>query len=148
MKRLREENQHTRGIFLLVELLVTFLLFCFAVSVLLQVFAKGVQISGKVDNVGSALLKAESIAEQIKTTDGSDASLQTLFGQDGNNNIYNVYYNEKWEQTPGYGTFQTQITCTRDPSGLLTTDIEVYRKNQKLTALQSKHYFPSRGVVT
>lgn len=145
---MKEKSQHTRSVFLLLELLITFLLFCFAISVLLQIFARGAQLSQKVDTSGSALQVVQSIGAEIKTTDGSDAALQELFRQEGNNNTYHIYYNDRWEPVPGDGLYKTTITCAREQHNVLVADIEVYKKEERLSALQVKQYFPPQGVRT
>lgn len=135
-----------KSLVILTEIIVTFIMFSFASAVLLQVFAKGAVISGQVKDKNSAVLKAESIIEQLKTTNGSDEEFEKLLKTTPMGNEFVIYFDENWDQTPGNGRFQVRVTRRLEEGNIMSFEVKVLKKDEQITAITARHFYPE--VIT
>lgn len=135
-------TSRNKSIVILIEIIVTFIMFSFASAVLLQVFAKGAVISGKVKDKNSAVLKAESIIEQIKSTNGSDEELEESLKTIPMGNEFIIYFDENWQQTPAHGRYSARVSRRFEEGNIMSLEVAVFKKDELITSIMAKHFYP------
>jgi len=124
------KRNHSAGLFLM-EMIIVILFFSICAGICIQVFAKADQMSRKASNLNHAVVRAESIAEEIRSGSGK-ADGQT----------YDTYWDSDWKETadPSRAEYSSRIILSTDQDHMETADIRILKGEEILFSMTADHY--------
>ncbi len=112
--------------YFLAELIINCLFFVISASICLNLFAFGYTQSTNSKNLSMATLKAQDMAESIKSTGEDTDKLRELTGAVENNDIFTVYYDDDWNTSSAENAnFSLVAHIQINSLGMLYADIDV-----------------------
>ncbi len=138
-----------------IEMIIVILFFSISVVVTLQLFVAANNRAQQSSDLSAAVIKAENIAEQVKSLPTADALPKVLetANQSGSGDelLYTIGYDKEWNQTqsdPRYVIDVTMKKAKSDGGTMVSADISINRLHNKRTedlyTLNSAKYLPNR----
>lgn len=138
-----------------IEIIIVILFFAISVSVTLQLFVTANSRAQQSSDLSVAVIKAENIAEQIKSLPSADALPKELEAAkrtgSGDGLRYTIGYDKQWNPTDTNPRYAADVTMKRTKSNggtLVVADISIHRLNNSgakdLYKLSSAKYLPAQ----
>ena len=138
-----------------IEIILVILFFSISVAVTLQLFVAANSRAQQSSDLSVAVIKAENIAEQVKSLTTVDALPMTLAtakpSGSGNALQYTIGYDKEWHETktdPCYVIDVTMNKAKSDSGTMVIADISINRlhnsSTESLYRLNSAKYLPNR----
>jgi len=124
------KRNHSSGLFLM-EMIAVILFFSICSGICIQAFAKADGMSRKAENLNHAVVRAESIADTIRSENGN---------ADAGNGTF--YWDRNWKLLPGKenAEFRAVTESSEDDSHMQKSDITIYRNEEVLFQMTVEHY--------
>lgn len=153
MKRIRKSNTF------LIEMIIVILFFALSVAVITQLFATSHRDSTLSADTNSAMLRAESVAEQLRTLRWGEQELGDFLEAasgitEGDSQRCTLYYDKNWKQVQQEARYVLTVEIQpqqKDGGVLLLSDIRVERQAdsgpEPLYSLRADRYLPNMGAA-
>lgn len=153
MKRIRTSNTF------LIELVIVILFFALSVAVIMQLFATAHRNSVLSTETNAAMIRAESVAEQLRMLNWGEQELGDFLGaenssSEGNAQTCTLYYDQNWERVQSGASYGLTVKIQpqqKDGGILLLSDICVEKQTageaETLYSLRADHYLPDMGAA-
>jgi Tfp pilus assembly protein PilV len=136
-----------------VEIIIVILFFAISVAVTLQLFVAANNRAQQSRDLSIAVIKAENIAEQVKSLPSAEAVPKVLQTAQrigpGNGSGYRMGYDKQWNPTVSNPRYVIDVTLekTKSKSGtMVVADISIHRMNNSgskgIYTLSSAKYLP------
>jgi len=137
-----------------VEIIIVILFFAISVSVTLQLFVTANSRAQQSSDLSVAVIKAENIAEQIKSLPSADALPKALESAkqtgSGDGLLYTIGYDKQWNPVETNPRYVVDVTMKRTKSNggtMVVADISIHRLNNSVSkdlyTLSSAKYLPT-----
>lgn len=155
MEQEKEQNNSIR--MPMIELVIVIGIFVVISVFLVRMFMGTYRLQNNATDLSRAVIKAETIAEQIKNTAsiGEAAIELQMESYDNTSQNYCIYYDDDWNQTksPSVNIIVITSTITKGESGRMVNaniaaftckDVEETAKNDALVELTTKKWVSSK----
>jgi Tfp pilus assembly protein PilE len=122
----------------LVEFVIVLFVLCIVSVIVFQLFIKGSQISADAYDLNIAVVRAESITEEVLASAGEDAILAERF--DNANGGYVLYYDEKWNLTDADKCKYSALISVIQKDFMLLSDVSIKNSSTVLYSIHTERY--------
>ena len=130
-------NSSKSGLYL-VEFVIVLLFFSIASVVVFQLFVKGSVTSAQAYDINIAVMRDQSITEQVLATGGEDGQLARQFEKSPGG--YVLYFDGKWNETTNHqGVYSAMISVSKKDSMLLS-DVTMKKGTTELYSIHAERY--------
>lgn len=126
----------------LVEFLITLIIFTTTSTIMFQLFVQGSEISASAYDLNRAVVRAESITEQVLASGGDEDALPGQFVRTTGG--FGLYLDGDWKETDAAGGKYYAEISLRTADKMLYSDVAIKQGDKEIYSLHAERYI---GIV-
>ncbi len=124
----------------LLELIINCLFFSVCVSICVSIFVSGHLESGRSNDLSTAALEAQNIAETVKAVGADTEVLASLLEAESNEGVYFIGYDEDWQRSADEVVYSATVDTSLTEDMMLNARIVIKKGDELIYELDIKSF--------